>query len=245
MKENPTEKASRIYEDIMGEIELRSQVFRSPYGLLYDLTQLEFLIDHSPKETPTDSEPPRDVFEGNEIIPIDEFLGLYDHKQRKIVIFNRAIEWASKELNCHSELLRHLVRIHEWAHAVMHLAVDEEMSKKVSDSNYDPKVIDNILQNQSKIYESIERELHEALAQLLTYHSLRKSEEKATKKESKLVINKMIEIFSELSKRQPNEYKVDVEYFNVPLDRVSRSIHLIKKGLLKGIFNAWGVVVTW
>jgi hypothetical protein len=124
------------------------------------------------------------------------------------------------------------------------LGVDKETEKEAIAARFDSKATDEIYQKQSKIYESIEYKLHEVLAQLFTYHSLKISKEKASKKESILIIDKMTGLFLELCKRQPREYSVD-RYMNVPLTRLSESIHLIRKGWLKGIFDAWNSIITW
>jgi hypothetical protein len=195
-------------------------------------------------DTDTDDEPPKSVHEASEIIPIDEFLGLYDHEKMKIVIFNKGIEWASGKLNCYPELLRYIVKVHEWAHAILHVGVDQGTESEVIATKFDPEVTSEIYRKQGEIYESIEYKVHEVLAQLLTYHSLQMSKEKATKRESKMVLDKMIELFLELSKHQPREYRVD-RYLDVPLERLSESIHLIRKGWLKGIFDAWNTVIAW
>jgi len=251
MSEDSQGEGEREVENTMKNFEhaldLYPQAFPMPSNVLYEVTKLSLLIGCPLKEASTDDKPPLQLCHTTEIIPIDGFLGLYDLEERKITIFNKGIERASKELRCNPEHLRYIVRLHEWSHAILHLGVDQETADKVYATKYDPNnstANKIIYRKQGKVYKSIENALHESLAQLLTYHSLKTAKENASKMEAKIVIDKMLELFVKLCKCQPPEYRVE-KYLDVPLTRLSESIRLIRKNWLKGVFDAWISVITW
>jgi len=62
--------------------------------------------------------------------------------------------------------------------------------------------------------------------------------------EAKKVINRIIETFRDLNRHQPPEYLVD-DYLDVSHNRIIKSVDLLKKGWLKGVFLAWSTVIKW
>jgi hypothetical protein len=130
------EKAKWMAEkgiDIVGE------VFEIPFQVLQEITnyQYEFVIGKFPEDASSDEEPPRKLEKKGEIIPIDEYLGLYEPKKTKITIFNKGIENASTIIKCNPEHLRYIVKLHEWAHALIHIGLrDDDRLKVLKDDGY-------------------------------------------------------------------------------------------------------------
>lgn len=224
-------------------IYVAEEIFHAPYQVVEEVTKYEFhfVTGKFPREHTSDKAPPREVEEKTEIIPIDECLGLYEPRKTTITIFNKGIKNASKIIGCNPEHLKYIVRLHEWSHALIHVGLPQDDKLKVFEENGYWEVC---LKRSTKIYKSIEAKLHEHLAQLLTYLSLKLLYDKAKYDESKTVINHRIEVFRELNKRQPREYMVD-DYLEVPHNRILESVSLLKKGWLKGVFEAWATVMKW
>jgi len=232
-----------IAENSTQFINILSEIIKPPYEILNKLTkyQYQFLIGKEPTESETKEEPPRELDEKAEIIPIDEYLGRYEPKMRKITIFDKGIDNASRIIRCDPKYLKYIVRLHEWSHALIHIGLGENDRLKALDED---SYWEECLKQSNQIYVSIEAKLHEHLAQLLTYHSLNLLREDAKHKEAKEVINRIIETFLELNTRQPSEYVVD-DYLGVPQDRVIQSVGMLKKVWLKGVFDAWNIIMKW
>lgn len=222
-------------------IDILAKVFRAPFHVIQDVAnnKYEFVVGKSPKEVLSDEEPPTTIEERAEIIPIDEYLGLYEPNRIKITVFNKGIENASTIIKCNPKHLRCIVRLHEWSHALIHIALSKDDGlRALKEESY----WEECLEQSNQIYGSMETKLHEHLAQLLTYHSLNLICDKSEHPEAKEFVGHVIKTFQELNKRQPSEYKIN-DHFKIPRDRIIRSIDLLKKGWLKGVFDAWRTVV--
>ncbi len=80
--------------------------------------------------------------------------------------------------------------------------------------------------------------MHEHLAQLVTYHVLKRVSESFA---PEIVVNaahRMLDVFNKLMRRQPASYRVD-RYLGTPLTRLNGTIRLIKEESLAGTFTAW------
>lgn len=204
-----------------------------PWDALTGLTKYQFI--KNPTEDQSNDDPPKIVADKAEIIPIDEFLGLYRPLEHKITIFNKGIEAASNIIKCNSDDLRYVVRLHEWAHALIHLGSEDDVASKArTDNDY----MQDCIKQADRIYDSIEKRLHEQLAQLLTYHSLKMLSKNAKGDRGKEINSERIRVFKELNKRQPMEYIVD-KYLDMSHERFIESIRFIKKDWLKGTFEPW------
>jgi hypothetical protein len=224
-------------------IDILADVFRIPFQVLEKLTKYEyqFVTSKFPTEVLSDDEPPKKLEEKTEIIPIDEYLGLYEPNKTRITIFNKGIKNASNIIKCNPEHLKYIVKLHEWSHALVHIGLreDDRLRALKEDSYWEGR-----LKQSTQVYESIETKLHEHIAQLLAYYSLNLLHDDAKHDEAKEVISRIIETFRELNKHQPREYVVD-DYLEMPQGRVIESVSLLKKEWLKGVFDAWSTVMKW
>jgi hypothetical protein len=213
------------------------------FRTLEKLTRYEFFEYEGklPGEIKSNEEPPINIDDKSEIIPIDECLGLYEPSKFEITVFNKGIKGASRITNRKSSDLECIVRLHEWAHAIIHIGMKKEDRLRVfKEKDY----WDKHLTQATAIFNSIETKLHELLAQLFTYYSLNVLYEDAKHRESKETINRRIETFKKFNKFQPFEYRID-NYFELPQERVIESLKLIKEGWLRGKFEAWDAIVKW
>jgi hypothetical protein len=130
---------------------LGSFYFPRAESILSTLAGLTWRVGHGPTEHTSQEEPPIEMAPSQEEIPIDGYLGLYDPHTRKIVIYMKAVRAVAERLGCTPEHLRQIVLYHEWAHAILHLGFDEKGKQCELD-----------------VYLSIEDDVHECIAQLLT-----------------------------------------------------------------------------
>ncbi|MFW6196773.1 MAG: hypothetical protein ACOC5D_05495 [Thermoplasmatota archaeon] len=197
-----------------------------------------------PNYLETDDKPPKAIDDRTEIFPIDECLGLYKPDEREIIIFNKGIDKASEIIDCNPLYLKYIVKIHEWSHALIHLGLNlDERNKMNRDDNYREERLKNL----TSVYKSFGTKLDEHLAQLLTHYSLQQLENDSTSKDGRKMIGAYKETFKKLNKHQPSKYRIGdfLEAEGVTQDRVIESIRLLRKGWLKGIFDAWSIVIKW
>ena len=155
---------------------------------------VEMYSDAQPRFRPLANEP-------ESLIPIDELLGQYNYRKRSIEIFKRNIAYFSNSLACDLTNLEYIVRLHEYGHALFHtgLAWSDEASLM---GNYPPGQHTDwkpFLQQRSRAFRSLQSELHEFIAQLLTWMALGVVEPLAERK-------KLQELFVRLMERQPTKY---------------------------------------
>jgi len=89
--------------------------------------------------------------EQGQAIPIDRLLGQYVSEERKIILYEAAIQEVSKHLKCDSPVLRTVVLFHEAAHAILHLGKD-----------LDRKALG--------LHDKMSEQVHETFAQLFCYY---------------------------------------------------------------------------
>jgi len=238
MKKNSRNPAK---EDLGEFLDIASEVIVSPHGVMQELTGYSFVIGKSPSEERTNRDPPSEMSKDREIIPIDEYLGLYEPNKMKITIFNKGLRRASEILGCNIEHLGMIVRCHEWAHAIIHVGVtdDERLQASQSDEGWQ-----KILHKHTEIYAGIDDRLHEVFAQLLTYYALQGKEERCTRQVSKNTLDRIIKLFFNLNKHQPTEYRIN-NLTEISRDRFMKSIDLVKRGNLRLSYGAWETITTW
>ncbi len=128
----------------------------------------------APTEVYSEDQPsfmPRSAEEEN-WIPIDMLLGCYTMKTRTVTIFHRNIErFANHPLQCNVSDLETIVRLHEYAHALVHLGVFwPEESKVIRDCLMGQETNWNaFLRDRSRAYRSLQSDTHEFLAQTLSW----------------------------------------------------------------------------
>jgi len=223
-------------------IEAVSQVLRPAYQLIPGVLghQYNFAIGFGPSEHTTDEEPPRRLGPREEIIPIDEYLGLYEPADRKITLFSQGIHDTAERLNCNPMHLNQIVKLHEYAHALLHLGLTAEQRQQIVKNPQESDVFCAC----TALFQNIDNVLHENLAQLLTLHALQKSANDATIPQAQKTLAKIIDTFHALAQRQPNEYRID-DYLDVPLSRIEKGFGLIKRQWLIGNIEAWKTVLKW
>jgi len=135
--------------------------------------------------------------------PIDVLYGRYDPKTREIEIFVNRIDQDANIYGAEPGDLREIVRIHEHAHAVVHLGsraddvYDHLATSGQSKRTEWPEFIDR----RTSWFTEFPNELHEFLVQALTHAVLQKL---SVMRRSE----KLRQVFDELELKQPPEYRL-------------------------------------
>lgn len=150
-------------DEAMTILNALGDIYKPPYNLLEHVLKgiCSFNKAHFPKEISTEDDPPVKLDKGMDIISIDGLLGLYSSGRKKIIIYKKGIREVSEILRVKPLHLECIVRIHEWAHAILHLGVAENDRLKIlKDDSYW-----SVVQKAStKMFKGVEPDLHEILA---------------------------------------------------------------------------------
>jgi hypothetical protein len=199
-----------------------------------------FALNHFPSELQSDEEPPFRLDERADLIPIDGLLGIYTPERQEIKIFNQGIEQVAKRLSLHQQDITLIVRLHEWAHALLHLGLPEEDRLRVTQNE---ALWPGTLAVATQAFQSLERGLHERLAQLIVYHVLRSLRSEASIPKAQIALERIAAAFEQLMRHAPCDYRIE-KYTSVRREKILTSIALLRSGGLAGL-SAWDTVVTW
>ena len=143
--------------------------------------------------------------DGRDLLPIDELYGRYFVVDRRIEIYVDAIRRDAHLFDADPEELLQIVRLHEYAHAVVHLGISGEVARAHLSSFGDDEATDwsGFMDQRTKQFVSLPEDVHELLAQAITYDALRSLGAE--------VAERMCMAFTTVEKRQPEIYKVPQE----------------------------------
>lgn len=160
----------------------------------------------SPTEIYSDDRPtfvPRSPQE-EDWVPIDILLGCYQARNRTIRIFHRNIQhFASAEFHCNVSDLEAIVRLHEYAHALVHLGLFWK-EEPASIRDYPPGKATQwkaFLRARSRAFRSLSADTHEFLAQVLCWAAIGVQEPLSER-------YTLQELFLTVMGRQPPEYRL-------------------------------------
>ncbi len=160
----------------------------------------EYFSTEMPIWSPTTSEE-------DHLRPIDVLYGRYLPQSRSIDIFVRRIEQDASLFNAEPDELLEIVRLHEHAHAVVHLgsrADDVRCQLSVFDPRSTRTAWGAFCDERNSWFSSLPNELHELLAQALTYTAL--SHISADQRAVTLQ-----RVFGSLEAKQPPHYRLSDE----------------------------------
>ena len=228
--------------EFMRLLDVRTQVMRMPFEILQGAVdhQWTFAMGHEPSEIFSEEDPPIRLTDQAEEISIDGMLGLYDANRQEITIFLKGINHAAEILRASPDDLKLIVRLHEWAHALLHIGL--EKADRMSLLRDESKWVERAAR-MNTWFNSLDSNLHESLAQLLTREGLRWLKDKATIPDAQDAIDRIAGVFERLTRRAPSAYQID-KYGKIPKSRIVGSIRLLKSGGLVGT-DAWETVLTW
>jgi hypothetical protein len=228
--------------DISQILKILSQFMQPPFQIIQrELShRWTFAVTHVPSEHISEDEPPVRLEERADRIVIDGLLGQYDPATQSITIFRKGIDGVAKILKARPEDLAFVVRLHEWAHALLHVKFEEGDRLTVT---RDESVWPEYLARATDCFQRLDPTLQERIPQLLTHHGLRSLHSDATQLEARVALGRITQSFEELTRRLSAEYQIR-DYVAVPKGRLVKSIGLLKNGTLIGA-GAWETVITW
>lgn len=214
MPQEPSRDFEKMPHEELAEVANAIHEFESthPWSVLKGITGLA-LERGSVGEQMTGSKPPMEIAPNAEIIAIDQCLGLYKPLRKQIVLFRRGIEAAAKILKCEAQDLQHVVRYHEWGHAILHAATDK-----------DGRECD--LRN----YNQIDERVHESLAQLLAWRAIEQNARDSRNARVQRRWKRIQDIFTDLEARQPLAYRDWRRLEKVPSPKLQKILILIRRG---------------
>ncbi len=200
----------------------------------------KFAMNHIPRQTATDEEPPVRINDKIDGIEIDGSLGLYDPSKQLITIFKKGISRAAQVLDIREPALDYVVCLHEWAHALVHVGLPEKAHIEVTcDESSWPRYLKELTLS----FEGIDREIHEALAQLIASYVIQDRKRNASHPKSQEALERIGQAFQKLMRRAPRIYDI-TDYTDVPKEKILKSIQFLKHRSLIG-FETWETVVRW
>jgi hypothetical protein len=164
---------------------------------------------HSPTETfsqlmPTYSPPPED--EG--LAPIDIVYGHYSPESRLIEIFVNRIRHGAQQFGWEFADLLEIVRIHEYAHAIVHIGIDirsvEHQLNTFLPGQNTSTDWESFTKERDKAFSTVDDESHELLAQAITLGCL-------SQQSDQFDSQRLIDTFLALAERQPRKYRLPPE----------------------------------
>ena len=223
-------------------LDVFAEVRRQPFHIIQAAVDHQWIFadGHMPSETFSEADPPIRLTDVTDGIAIDGLLGLYNPSTREITIFRKGVGHVAEILKVSPEDLTQVVRLHEWAHALLHLGLEkaDRMSILRDESQWEER-----LARLNSWFSALDDNLHESLAQLLTREGLRWLRDKATIPDSQAKIDQIQVVFEQLMRRAPSAYQID-KYASAPKNRIIDSVRLLKSGGLVGA-DAWDTVVRW
>jgi hypothetical protein len=217
-------------------LDVLDEIYRPPFQAIQQAVDHRWVFPNPcPLETESHEEPPIRLVEQADVIEIDGVLGLYNPDAQEITFFLKGIDRVAKILNASPKDLTFVVRLHEWAHALLHVG----LQKTERDEPLRPEHI----ARGTAWFRGLDANLSERLPQLLTHHALCWLKDQATLPEARTRLDRIDRAFQELTRRAPDRYQID-KYSGVPKNRIIDSIGLLKSGGLIGA-DAWATVVTW
>jgi hypothetical protein len=219
-----------------------AEVMKPPFQVVQAVVDHKwtFAVGHCPSELESDEEPPVRLDDRAELIPIDGLLGLYTPERQEIKIFSQGIERTAKLLGLREPDITLVVRLHEWAHALLHVGLLEEDRLRVT---RDETLWPGTLAAATAAFHSLEPGLHERLAQLIVHHAMRSLRLAATLPQAQTALDRTAEAFEQLMQHAPSDYRIQ-KYAHVDREKIVTSIGLLKSRGLVGLAT-WDTVITW
>ena len=180
-------------------------LFQEPGQLIQLLTQHIFLcggpVEYFSKRMPTWN-PPSPAEET--LRPIDVLYGVYRPSDRSIEVFVNRIEQDAPMFDAHRDELATIVRLHEYAHAIVHCGVPAEaaLGHLSNCEDGDSTAWPNFLRKRGNWFAAASEELHEFLAQAMCYSAV----QALVSKDGKWA--RLPDVFDALEAKQPPHYQL-------------------------------------
>lgn len=228
--------------DPLTTVDAIAQIMQPPYKLIEGVLRYDFTFAQGnyPGEERSELEPPFRVGKKQEIFPIDELLGRYEPEKQLITIYNKGIKEVAAQLDVREFDVLYIVRLHEWAHAILHLGMNSKERQELSVN----KGREFPTKEALEAFQSIEDSVHELLAQILVFYALQDAIASASVPEARSALERILTVFHKIESHQPPEYNIG-SFLNVPRARVLKAIDLLKMQILPGKSDLWTEILVW
>lgn len=141
----------------------------------------------------------------SDFLPIDIMYGHYNPLTCEIVIYVKALDRDKALYGATFEDFLYIIRLHEYAHALVHLGIRQEREEAVLFSLNEDGITDwyKFLEKRSATFALIDESSHEFLAQALTYAAILSLEDRFR--------DRLLSVFHRLEARQPVHYHLASE----------------------------------
>ena len=138
--------------------------------------------------------------EEENLLPIDFLYGAYFPESRSMEIYFERIRIDSGKYGAEPGELELIVRLHEYAHALVHTGIrDRQIRAELMGFANEKTDWDTFATKRNVFWNSASSDVHELLAQAITYSCLRRLPQKG---------DKLCDIFNRLEEKQPPKYKI-------------------------------------
>lgn len=187
----------------------RHMIREDPSRAVQEAAGLLF-VPRSPEErfsTRRPALPRRMQLNSNEqhLLPIDVLFGTYHPRSLRVTIFYEQIQhYSSKVLGCSPELLEWIVRVHEYAHGIVHLGLTSEAHRELAIGSIESRSWETSyaghLRTRTEEFLNVDKAIHEQVAQAITWITLNRANLAQAKE--------MQDLFQKLMQLQPWEYRL-------------------------------------
>ncbi len=213
-------------EEMQDTLDALSEVMVHPAYLLWDHASRIFFhgSNNTVREEASRDDPPLLAHRGGRWVDLtpdfESLLGLYEPEKRRIVLFDKGIEWLADKQDWVPNRLRMVVRLHEWAHALHHLGAPRRHTAR-------GMAIPRGFAERNARFRAAPDDLKEQIAQLCTLVALRGQIARAKKPKAQAMLEDVERIFFELMDRQSSRYRLPDEVRGMTLDRLKLKLELL------------------
>jgi len=213
-------------DEMRDAMDALSEVLVAPAFLLWDHVGRAFF--HGSNNTVTEEasrdDPPLLAHQGGRWIDLtpdfESLLGVYQADRRRIVLFDKGIEWLADRQDWSPNRLRMIVRLHEWSHALHHLGAPRRHAAR-------GMAIPRGFAERNARFRAVPDDLKEQVAQLCTLVALRGQIAHARHPRAREMLQDVERIFFELMHMQSERYRLPDEVRDMTFDRLKTKLELL------------------
>ena len=213
------------FETVLANLDATCTVLSSPRELLREVFQYSFREGLEPQEASIHgrlAELPQHL----DLFPLD-LLGRYLPSSFRVEIYVDRVRQVAERLGEHYLYVSQVVRIHEWAHAVVHVGQPHELPAGLFRANEDARR--SALDEAGSLWGRILSDLHEQIAQLMSYHATERVRQRTFAGAPQA--GNLARAFEKLCRLLPSAYRIDA-IKEIDVKRVSDVFDMLKRGQL-------------
>lgn len=221
---------AQTFSEMQGMIDVLSEVYVAPYSLISGHVGRNFFHNSQNTVTQEDSrdDPPLVASRNGQWVDLtpdfESLLGVYQGvdkaETRRIVLFDKGIEWLADQRDWEPNKLRLIVRLHEWSHALHHLGPREQHIVK-------GVAVPRGFAERNARFRAAPDDLKEQIAQLCTLVALRGQAVRAQPTRAREILRDIEQIFFKLMEVQSQKYRLPEAVRDMSPDRLKSKLALL------------------